>query len=372
MKSKLSFFAGVLSVLSLPVAGFAQASSSPVINRPDSIQADGAIGYWSHMDGQGRAGGVLLGKVAVADDPVPWDPVFVYVICEAKVAYATYTDPKGGFVITAVNIAGSLSLQEDAKRQMETHLEGCRVMASLAGFHSSVIVISHRNLRDDPDIGVLTLARDEKLLGTAVSPTTASAPANALKAYTRARQDVIDKNPDSAMHDLQQAVEIYPKFADAWYQLGRLQQATDAAEARKSYAQAVVADPQFLLPYEQLAALDVHDGKWKEVAGNTGKALELDPAGTPETWYYDALANFELGNIDVAQSSAQHSMDMDPQHAIANSEQLLAAILARKRDYASAIQHLQNCITYSSNAKRTEELKRSIAKLEQLQNAPQK
>src|SRR5450432_4786070 len=120
LKWPVSF--GILPLLVLTGSLAAQTASGPLINRPDSIQAEGMTGYWTHMDGQGRAGGFLLGRVVVADDPIPWDPIFVFVICEAKPVYATYTDTKGGFAITAVNIAGSLSLQQDAKRQMETHL----------------------------------------------------------------------------------------------------------------------------------------------------------------------------------------------------------------------------------------------------------
>lgn len=371
MKIKWPFVTSIC-MLALCTAVQSQTGNGPVVNRPDSIQAEGALGYWTHMDGQGRAGGFLLGKVVVAGDPVPWNPVFVVVICEAKPVYATYTDAKGGFAITAVNIAGSLSLQEDAKRQMETHLEGCRVTAPMAGFHSKAVVISHRNLRDDPDLGTITLERDENTQGTAISATTAAAPPKALKAYTRARDLATDKNFEAAKTELQDAVQVDPKFADAWFQLGRLQQPTDLAAARNSYKQALAADPSFLPPYEQLAALAVHDGDWKGVAENTSHALQLDPAGTPQTWYYDALANFELGNIDIAQSSAVKAMDLDPQHAIPSTEQLLAAVLAKKRDYASAIEHLQNCLKYSATEKNTEALKRSIAKLEQLKAAPAK
>jgi tetratricopeptide (TPR) repeat protein len=370
MKSTRVLFCGLFTLLIAGNFAFAQTASGPVINRPDSIESEGSLGYWSHMDGQGRAGGFLLGKVVVAGDPMPWNPVFVYVTCQGKTAYATYSGPKGAFSISAVNIAGALSLQDDAKRQMETHLEGCLVRASLAGFQSNTITIEHRNLRDDPDLGTLSLIRDEKIAGAAVSATTASAPEKALKDYAKARADVVDSNTDSAQQELQDAVEIDPNFAEAWYQLGKLQQTSEPDKARKSYAAAIAADPHFLLPYEQLAALAVHDGNWKEVADNTGRALLLDPTGTPVTWYYDALSNFELGNIDVAQASAMRSMEMDPQHAIPNTEQLLAAILARKKDYASAIEHLQNCLKYSTTEKHTDELKRSIAKLEELQAAP--
>ncbi|HEY0757632.1 MAG TPA: hypothetical protein VGD59_00055 [Acidisarcina sp.] len=372
MGSRFLRTVSAIALLGAGIGAAAQTANGPVINRPDSIQADGPIGYWSHMDGQGRAGGFLLGKVVVADDPVPWDPILVVVLCEAKPVFATYTDVQGAFAITAVNIAGSLSLQEDAKRQMETHLEGCQVTAPLAGFHARAIVISHRNLRDDPDLGVINLERDENTPGTAISSTTAAAPGKALKAYARARADVIENNLEAAKRDLEDAVAADAKFADAWYQLGRLQQGSDAAAARGSYAKALAADPQFLLPYEQLAALAVRDKNWQGVLDNTGHALQLDPAGTAQTWYYDALANFELGNIDASQASSMKSMELDPQHSIPASEQLLAAILARKRDYASAIEHLQNCLKYSASQKNIESLKRSIAKLEELQAAPAK
>lgn len=32
--------------------------------------------------------------------------------------------------------------------------------------------------------------------------------------------------------------------------------------------------------------------KWQEAVDNTNQALQLDPGGTPQLWYYDALAKF--------------------------------------------------------------------------------
>ena len=124
------------------------------------------------------------------------------------------------------------------------------------------------------------------------------------------------------------------------------------------------ADPKFILPYEQLAALAVQGEKWQEAVDNTNHALELDPAGTPQLWYYDALAKFQLGKTDEANVSASKELAMDPRHTVPNAEQLLAVILARKADYAGALQHLKNCLTYLPAGPQADLVKQQIVQLE--------
>ena len=50
------------------------AAPPSTITRPGSIQDSGLYDYWADMSGQGRAGGALLGKVAVEGEPLPWEP----------------------------------------------------------------------------------------------------------------------------------------------------------------------------------------------------------------------------------------------------------------------------------------------------------
>ncbi len=88
----------------------------------------------------------------------------------------------------------------------------------------------------------------------------------------------------------------------------------------------------------------VQSEKWQKAVDNTSQALKLDPMGTPQLWYYDALAKFQLGKSDEARESATRSLAIDPRHSVLNTEQLLAVILARKADYAGAILHLNNCL----------------------------
>ncbi|MGA8432033.1 MAG: hypothetical protein WB729_19570 [Candidatus Sulfotelmatobacter sp.] len=335
------------------------------ITRPDSIQDSGFYGYWTNMSGQGRAGGALFGKVNVEGESLLWDPILVSVTCNGTTVSTTRTDPSGKFLVPIVPVPGSLSLQGDQQRQMETHYEGCTVQASFTGFHSNSITITQHNLRDEPDLGTITLARaGGRAAATAVSSTIESAPANAVKAFDKARTDLLDQKPDHAQKNLEKAVEAYPGFAAAWYQLGRLQESSNSTESQTSFAKAAAADPQFVLPYEQLAALAAQAGKWQEVIDNTSHALQLDPVGTARTWYWDALANFQLGRFDKAEASAQKSLAMDPSHTVPNTEQMLAVILAGKGDLNGALAHLRNCLTYLPSGPNTDLLKQQIAQLQ--------
>ncbi len=92
MKLSDRFGCIILSILpfSLVLSAFGQARPNPTptpppaITRPGSIQDSGLYDYWADMTGQGRAGGALLGKVAVEGEPLPWEPLLVTLTCEGK------------------------------------------------------------------------------------------------------------------------------------------------------------------------------------------------------------------------------------------------------------------------------------------------
>jgi tetratricopeptide (TPR) repeat protein len=343
----------------------ASTSAPPsTLTRPDSIQDSGFYNYWANMSAQGRAGGVLLGKLALEGETLPWQPLLVSVDCKGSVVNSTQTDLQGRFVITFKETHETPSAPTDAQRQMETQYEGCTVHGSVAGFRSSAVTITVHSLRDDPNLGTITLSPEERSNGTELSTTSRLAPSNAMKAFEKAREQWISRDPDGAEKNLKKAVQLYPTFAQAWLQLGKIQEASQPQAARDSFSKAMAADPKFILPYEQLAALAVQGEKWQEAVDNTSHALELDPAGTPQLWYYDALARFQLGKTEEANVSASKSLAVDPRHSVPNTEQLLAVILARKADYAGALQHLKNTLTYLPAGSQADLVKQQIAQLE--------
>ena len=76
-----------------------------------------------------------------------------------------------------------------------------------------------------------------------------------------------------------------------------------------------------------------------------------------------------MGKKDVAEASAQKALAMDPLHTVPTTEQLLAVILADKRDFAGALTHLRNCLTYLPTGPNTETVKQQIAQLEKIVTA---
>ncbi len=168
----------------------------------------------------------------VAGAALPWDAIPVNVTCNGQTRYTVTADPKGNFVIAPDNppsVTDTSVASADANPKLAAAFRGCTVQAALPGFNSSTLTIADRNLQNTPDIGTIILNREENAGGTAVSSTTASAPKDAAKAFERARTEWIEKKPDKAQKDLEKAVQVDPQFAEAWYQLGKIQEAANSS-----------------------------------------------------------------------------------------------------------------------------------------------
>jgi tetratricopeptide (TPR) repeat protein len=353
-----------------PPPGVASTPQPPdTTTRPESIEDSGLYGYWTGMTNQGRAGGALLGKISIEGEPLLWEPVSVDIVCKGAVVNTTSTDAKGEFAFTSMPGAMT-NVDADFERQMKVQYEGCGVRASLPGFRSNTITITEKNLRDEPNLGTITLRPSHEEVGTAISNTTADAPKKAVELFQKAYTAMLQRNPTKAQEQLEEAVHVYPQFAEAWYQLGRLQVGRDNQAAQEMFSKALATDPQFVLPYEELATLAFAEEKWPEVVANANQVLRLDPEGTTRIWYFDALANYQLGKVDAAKESAQKSLAMDPRHTMLNTEQLLAVILAQQGDIAGALSHLRNCLTYLPKGPNADLVKQQIAQLEQAKARP--
>jgi tetratricopeptide (TPR) repeat protein len=362
------------ATLLLPVAAFAQSRMS---GPPPTALPSSDIGKNSSLDtvsSQGRIGDYLAGKVTVAGGTLPWDAIPVNVVCVGQTRFTASTDPKGNFVIaptnSAIPAATASTGAPDAKPKLAAAFSGCTVEAALPGFISTSVTVADRNIQDNPDIGTITLKAEASSAGSAVSSTTASAPKDAVKSYEKARAEWQDKKSDKAQKDLEKAVQLDPQFAEAWYQLGKIQEAAKSPDAINSYSKATAADPKFSLPYDHLAPLAAQAGKWQDVADATAHALQLNPKGTPQIWYLDALANYKLGKKDVAETSANRAFSLDPLHTEPNTEQLLAVILVDQQDYSAALEHLRNSLTYLPPGPNLDLVKKQIAQLEQAVATP--
>ena len=338
---------------------------------PELSSGFGKKANYDQLQGHQHGSMAFVGKVAVVGGPLPWDPIPVVVLCNGQTRYNTRADLKGLFRIEAEAASSEVAPgAPNAKRMVPADLIGCNVRAALEGFSSSAVTIANRNMLDDPNIGTITLKREDTSAGAAVSTTTASAPKDATKAFEKARTELLDGKADRAQKDLEKAVQVYPQFAEAWYQLGRIQEVSKKGDAEGSYTKAIAADPKFVLPYQQLAPMAAQAGKWKELVEYTSHELELNPRGNPQTWYYNALGNVKTGKMDVAEVSAEKALAMDPLHTAPNTEQLLAVILVSKRDYAGALKHLRSSLTYVPPGPNADVIKQQVAQLEPMVETP--
>ncbi len=348
----------------------------------------------------GTRGIYLSGKVQMEDGAPPPEEVLIERVCGGRRKAEAYADTKGRFsfqlgreeAITAdASFENSTGAPTAAPRPMNTppsgpvgsssasqsannslsgttrDLTGCELTASLPGFRSDSVNLDGRHLMDNPDLGTLILHRMAGVEGTTISVTTLQAPKVARKAYDKARQALRKEKDAEAQKEFAKAVEIYPKFADAWYQLGLLQaKGNDLAEARKSYSQAVQADPKFVSPYLPLALLAAREKNWQDLAATTDRLLKLDAFDFPEAYYYNAAANFNLQKFEDAEESARQAVKLDTAHRYPQVIHLLGVILYQKKDYAGAAVQFRNYQRLAPNAPDAEQVKSRLAELDRL------
>lgn len=342
------------------------ATSSPG-GDPETTSDFGKNANWQQMADHQHGSLAFTGRVAMAQGALPWDPIPIVVVCGGRKQYNTQADQKGRFRIEPTVRASEVSPDKPgSKSSVPAQLIGCSVRAELEGFQSSSLTIANRTFMDDADIGTLTLTLDEKRRGSAESSTTATAPKEARKAFDKARAEANEGHAEGAQKDLEKAVHLYPQFAEAWYQLGKMEEAQKPQEAAEAFAKAVAADPQFVPAYMHVALLAAGQKKWQAVVEATGHSLELEPAGTPQVWYLDALGHMNLGEKEVAEKSAMQSLAIDPGHVAPNTEQLLAVILASRGDYAGAVRHLQSSLTYTPPGPNADLMRQQVEQLQKL------
>jgi len=178
--------------------------------------------------------------------------------------------------------------------------------------------------------------------GYTMSVTTAQAPGPARKAFEKGQQQKKNGRLDEAQAFFEKAVSIYPKFAEAWFELGGVQlQKNDPGGARHSFRQGIEADAKYVKPYLGLTQIAQREGNYKELLEVTDQLLALDPVSFPHVWLASGLANYFLQSYATAEKSVRRGLQLDPEHHLPGLEYLLGMVLLKKPDYAEASEHLR-------------------------------
>jgi Tetratricopeptide repeat len=340
----------------------------------------------------------LRGHVATDDGtPVPND-VLVERVCNNRVRQQLYASSRGDFSMQLGSKADSfLDAGGDPASQSgvvgrdsvmgisRRELRNCDLRASTSGFHDGVIsLVELDTFGSNIDVGVIVVQRATKIEGMTLSASPYKAPKDARRAYEKGLDAERKGKLANARKYFETAVEIYPKYASAWYQLGTISEKENQKDAaRAAYTQATTIDNRFLPPYLSLASMAYAAENWTEVLNFTGHILDLDPLNhaavtayvvdldplnCADAYFYNAVANYKLNKIEDAEKSglkAEHFLlTRFPQLHL-----LLAEIFARKNDYATAISEIQTYLELAPHAKNADQVRAQLAKLEKLNDS---
>jgi tetratricopeptide (TPR) repeat protein len=304
----------------------------------------------------------ITGTVMMYDGEAPTDSVTIERICSGNSVRAEgYTDSRGRFSLnlgqdsgvfadaststvnsTAFSQSGATGASSNggaggATPNQDTAYWDCELRARLPGYRSSTVSLAGRRMLDDADVGVIVLYSMVGIQGLTASATSTQAPKDAQKAYERGLGAVKKDKLDQAEREFRKAVQIYPKYADAWLELGKaLEKKEKYPEAREACDSALAADAKYVYPYQQLYQIALHEKNWKDVADKTDQLLHLDPYEFPNAYYFNALAHLELKEYDAAETSARQAVDADSKQSNPKTHYLLGAILVHKKAWTGA------------------------------------
>jgi tetratricopeptide (TPR) repeat protein len=292
---------------------------------------------------------------------------------------ASQSDSGGSSRVSGLQNQGSLmngtnSSNNNSRRiSPEQSLWGCELRASYPGYRSESLSLAGRKSLDDPNVGTIILHRLANVQGTTISITTAEAPKSAQKNYDKGMQAARKNNMEEAEKRLLAATGEYPKYAIAWFALGQVQERLNRPEdARKSYLEAANADKHYVSPYDQLALLAAHDSKWADAAQYSKQAIDLNPVEFPASYWYNAVANYNLNRDADAIKSGKALVKLDTRHLFPEVNRMLAELSVNTKDYAAAAEYLKTYLAQVPAAKDAETLKQQLLKIEEAKAQIQK
>jgi tetratricopeptide (TPR) repeat protein len=338
----------------------------------------------------------ISGRVMMEDGTAPSEPATIERVCGSSTRAEGYTDSKGYF---SIELGRQNGVMQDASESQvgrdfgmggmggmgssgsgsglggngmggmgaDMRLMNCELRARLSGYRSQVVNLANRRPMDNPDIGVILLHRMAPSEGTTVSASSLAAPKDAKKAFDKGMDALKKRKPEDAVKAFEKAVDVYPGYATAWYELGRLQMAKgDKEAALKSFDTSAKADPKYVAPLVEIAILDVQDQNWKEVAQVTDQAAKLDSFDYPQVFLFNAVANFNLRNVEAAEKSARQAEKLDTRHQYPKSSHLIGIIMAQRKDYQGAAEQFRSYLKFAPGASDAATVRTQLDQIEKL------
>lgn len=355
--------------LLLLVSAFLVASSSQAQDLPRDPRMPTAGPLNAEMIGSHPV--ALSGKVAVEGGADIFKDTSVVLDCGSGARARTNVDSRGRFTLMLDDRTAS----SDAGWQVagrNSELIGCTLHAEAAGYQSSSLEIeAHQS--GVAEVGTITMmpaVAQPGGGGAIVSVASLAAPESAKKEFDKGQGQAKKGKWAAACEQFRKAIRVYPRYATAWLELGRAQlHQNNLLDAEQSFQQATTHDAKLLPAYLELARLQAAQRQWKALAMTTANMVELAPESDASYWFYDAAANFNLRNLQRAQSSAERALRLDAAHHLPQLEYLYGVILGTNQNYSAAIEHIKSYLRLSPHAKDGAEAQSRLAEFERLASA---
>jgi tetratricopeptide (TPR) repeat protein len=248
--------------------------------------------------------------------------------------------------------AGNTRIIESQQSPLSMQIMNCELRAQHQGYRSTKIQLGNGGPRTGIiEVGTIVLYPISRVQGILISASSLSAPKAAKKAVENGEKAFKKKDYIKAEEFYKSALQIYPEYAEAWLDLGLIyQQQQSNKEAINAFEKAIANDKLFIRPYFSLAQMAAKEKNWQEAADDTNKLLTLDPITFPEGYFLNALAYYNLGNLDLAEKSALHGQRIDINNRIPELNLILAQVLEKKNDAAGAIEAMKKYLKAVPNA----------------------
>ena len=276
---------------------------------------------------------------------------------------SSFGDASQAMKMAGGNGGGSLTGSRNGSRGLDP-LANCDLTADSAGYSSSRVSLYDRAGQNNYDVGVIVLHRISAGEGHTVSVLALKAPKDARKSFEKGTSLAAANKPADAATSFETAVRLYPQYADAWLGLGKMQwQLAQKDLARESFRKSMELDNNLVGPWQELGYLACDDAKWEDAVRYLDQAVRLDPMDSAAAWYFNALANYNLGRFDRAERSVRAELKLD-NGRIPQADYLLALVLIARQDLAGGAAALRSYIASSPKTQDAETAKRELSRLE--------
>ncbi len=233
----------------------------------------------------------------------------------------------------------------------ERDLFGCVLRARHVGFDSTTAQLGLGIRSGIIDASTIVMYPSSRIKGNAVSITNLEAPKEAKKALKKGREAFAKQEFEEAEKLYRSALKHYPKYSEAWVELGWLFQKLKRNEdALQAYRNATDIDPTYVSPHIRLAQLYASEGKWEDSLKCSKEALALDPVSYPQTYFLNGLAYYSLDQLDRAEEVIRRGIRLDTDSSMPKMHLVLANILTRKKDLSGSLDSLRKYLAIAPDA----------------------